>query len=34
VPGVSYKWVLYSPNFNAQSGQAFCNTSTGTWTPG
>jgi len=34
VPGVSYKWVLYSPNYNAQSGQAFCNAAAGTWTPG
>lgn len=34
VPGVSYKWVLYSPNFNAQSGQAFCTSNGGSWTSG
>ena len=34
VPGASYKLVLYSPNYNAQSGQAFCNANGGTWTPG
>ena len=34
VPGVSYKWVLYSPNYNAQSGQALCTSNSGTWTSG
>ena len=34
VPGVSYKIVLYTPNYNAQSGLAFCNAAGGTWTQG
>jgi len=32
--GVTYKWVLYSPSYNAQSGQAFCSANGGTWTQG
>jgi hypothetical protein len=31
---VNYKFVLYSPAYNAQTGQTFCTASNGTWTAG
>jgi len=32
--GVTYQWFLYSPAFNANTGQTACASSGGTWTAG